>query len=112
MRFALQRGPGRNPWRHRIGEASPARKGGNLRYQANPVCVTANVITEVGELRGDHSHLVTLDDGREVVASEQMILHMGRLVPVPGDYWVLNEEDGTLSIYPKRYFEHKYRPIE
>ena len=77
-----------------------------MKYQANPVIVDAFTIVSVGLLHGDSCPLV-LDNGEHVIASSAML---ARYTPVPGDYWVI-QEDGYIYVNPKEVFERKCHPL-
>ena len=73
-------------------------------YRANPVTVYAHQIVDVGDLMPDGSRHCALLDGRNVVATKEML---ARMTPAPGDYWVI-QMDGYVYLNPKEVFERKY----
>lgn len=77
-----------------------------MRYQANPVAVDAEIITDVGPVQPNGSMLCRLQDGRLVLADKGKI---ARFIPEVGDYWV-RQEDGYEYLNPKTVFERKYSP--
>lgn len=56
----------------------------------------------------DGSMRCALQDGRNAVASKEMI---SRYIPQEGDYWV-TQEDGYEYLNPKHVFERKYSPVK
>jgi hypothetical protein len=76
-----------------------------MKYIANPVEVDTFRITAVAV--SDRGHVLTLDDGKEVIADEGMT---ARMTPKVGDYWVV-QSDGYVYLNPREVFERKYTPV-
>lgn len=89
------------------------------KYQANPVVVDAFVIVQVDarvERGGDDdipahklTNVVVRLEGKEDSASIPKEM-LARMTPVPGDYYVI-QEDGYAYLNPKAVFERKYSPL-
>ncbi len=89
-----------------------------MKYQANPVHVTAHKIVSVGPevmenlgvgaftLPVMRRHLA-LENGENTHATAEML---ARMTPEPGDYYVI-QEDGYTYLNPRAVFERKYSPI-
>jgi len=79
-----------------------------MKYQANPVVVDAYRILHVGNEQADGSRQILYANNAQEVhgvsASKEML---ARYVPVPDDYWVI-QEDGYIYVNPKAVFERKY----
>ena len=80
-----------------------------MKYVANPVEVEAWVITAVG-LPSENGNRVCFSGDRDVfhIATPGQ---MARMVPVPGDYVVI-QSDGYVYLNPKEVFERKYHAVE
>lgn len=79
-----------------------------MNYRARPVHVKAFIIVGVGPVLPDGSMHCALQNGRDAVATKEMI---SRFVPGQGDYWVI-QSDGYEYVNPKDVFERKYEPVE
>lgn len=77
-----------------------------MQFRANPVLVSAFVISEVSEVRADGSMRLVLEDGAVKRANAGML---ARYTPVVGDYFVI-QEDAYEYVNPKGVFERKYSP--
>lgn len=84
-----------------------------MKYQANPVIVEAQIITNTGkgaatEITPDGGCLLHLQNGDTFHADKGMI---ARYIPKEGDYLV-TQEDGYVYVNPKEVFERKYSPLK
>ena len=85
-----------------------------MKYIAKPIVVEAHRIVRVGPSLAPEMEKILgvkaprrlkLDDGSEVVATGEMCC---RLLPVAGDYWVI-QEDG-IYLNSKDVFERRFSP--
>jgi hypothetical protein len=79
-----------------------------MKYIANPSACDAWKILTVGEVDPDTGkRQIELEEIGTRFATKEMC---SRMVPVPGDYFVIQEFDGYVYLNPKDVFERKYRP--
>lgn len=75
-------------------------------YFAQPVKVTAYLITEIRGREPNGNVRLTLENGDLVEALPDMTV---RMQPQVGDYWVI-QEDGYTYLNPRAVFQKKYAP--
>jgi hypothetical protein len=77
-----------------------------MKFKANPVIVDAYPITSVRALA--ECFVLELGETHTIHTTPDLT---ARMVPVVGDYWVL-QSDGYSYLNPKAVFERKYSPLE
>lgn len=78
-----------------------------MKYVANPVIVNAYKIKEIENIVDSNALNLVLEDGEEVLATEEIT---AKMIPVVDDYWVI-QSDGYIYLNPKDVFERKYSLI-
>ena len=79
-----------------------------MKYQAKPVIVDANTITDVHPKQENGDIEIKLDNGVTVTVTPAMT---ARYEPEVGAYYVV-QEDGYAYLNPKEVFERKYEAVE
>lgn len=79
-----------------------------MKYVAKPVIVDAYKIVEIENIVNSNALNLVLENGNDVVATEEMT---ARMIPLVDDYWVI-QSDGYVYLNPKHVFEKKYSLIE
>lgn len=78
-----------------------------MKYQGKPVIVDAWPIRSVGDLAADGTRRIVLSDGRESIATPEML---ARMSPLVGDYLV-RQDDGYEYLNPAAVFQRKYSAL-